>query len=90
MAGAAWYSLGMTTTQPLPLADVDTILAFQGMIGDTDYTLASVAGAPHAVAVTVRATGLTTKIARTLRNAGLLIDRDRDLLVASLPQPAAR
>lgn len=76
----------MTTTQ-LTATDVDRFLAFQGMIPGTDYTLAPVTGAPHAVAITVHATMLTAKIARTLRTNGLLIDRDRDLLVASLPQP---
>jgi hypothetical protein len=82
----------MTTTQ-LTTTDVDRFLALQGMIPDSDYTVADVAGAPHAVAITVNLTGLTTKIRRTLRTNGLVLEPTshfadgRDFVVASLPQP---
>lgn len=79
----------MTTNATLRLTDVTDVLTAADVWPD-DYRITSVPGAPHAVAVYVtNPTPARIAKARTaLLDSGLLVDRDRELLVASLPQPA--
>ena len=59
------------------------------LLADLDVTVRPVPGADHAAAVTVNDRKAIRRARALLEAHGLLVDRDRELLVASVPQPAA-